>query len=199
MKRIGILGGTFNPIHKGHIELGLKAHDQFGLDEVLFMPSGISYMKRDMDILDADIRCELVLRAIDGYPFFKLDKTEVLRKGPSYTFETLNELKAKTEDEYYFIVGADTLFMMDKWKSPEKVFELSKILVAVRDDYDLKALEEQIKYLKDKYKADIFTIDFNPLDISSTLIRSHIKKGESIDKYVPLKEAEYIKQKGLFC
>ncbi|MBR5943421.1 MAG: nicotinate-nucleotide adenylyltransferase [Lachnospiraceae bacterium] len=199
MRKIGILGGTFNPIHFAHINLALKAYEEYELDEVLFIPSGISYMKKDMDILDAKTRCELVSLAINDYPFFKLDTIEVDRAGNSYTFETLLKLKEREEAAYYYIVGADTLFMIEKWKEPKQVFDLSVLLVAVRDEYDKKAVLEKIAELENKYNARISIIHgMNALDISSTKIRDALKRGKSIDEYVPKKEGQYILERGLF-
>lgn len=199
MRKIGILGGTFNPIHFAHINLALKAYEEYELDEVLFIPSGISYMKKDMDILDAKTRCELVSLAINDYPFFKLDTIEVDRAGNSYTFETLLKLKEREDAAYYYIVGADTLFMIEKWKEPKQVFDLSVLLVAVRDEYDKKAVLEKIAELENKYNARISIIHgMNALDISSTKIRDALKRGKSIDEYVPKKEGQYILERGLF-
>ena len=199
MRKIGILGGTFNPIHFAHINLALKAYEEYELDEVLFIPSGISYMKKDMDILDAKTRCELVSLAINDYPFFKLDTIEVDRAGNSYTFETLLKLKEREDASYYYIVGADTLFMIEKWKEPKQIFDLSVLLVAVRDEYDKKAVLEKIAELENKYNARISIIHgMNALDISSTKIRDALKRGKSIDVYVPKKEGQYILERGLF-
>ncbi|MBO4377140.1 MAG: nicotinate-nucleotide adenylyltransferase [Lachnospiraceae bacterium] len=199
MRKIGILGGTFNPIHFAHINLALKAYEEYELDEVLFIPSGISYMKKDMDILDAKTRCELVSLAINDYPFFKLDTIEVDRAGNSYTFETLLKLNEREDAVYYYIVGADTLFMIEKWKEPKQVFDLSVLLVAVRDEYDKKAVLEKIAELENKYNARISIIHgMNALDISSTKIRDALKRGKSIDEYVPKKEGQYILERGLF-
>ena len=99
MKKIGIMGGTFSPIHLGHVKIALAAYIQYELDEVLFIPSGVSYMKRNMNILDSNVRCELTKIAIKDYPFFKLDTIETDRGGNSYTYETLLELKERENSE----------------------------------------------------------------------------------------------------
>ena len=135
MAKTGILGGTFSPIHLGHVKIALAAYEQFGLDEVLFIPSGISYMKRNMDILDSSVRCELTAIAIKDYPFFKLDTIEVDRSGNSYTYETLQELKERKKADYYFIAGADTLFSIEKWKD-------KMVLDKAREDLIKEKLDE---------------------------------------------------------
>lgn len=198
MKKIGIMGGTFNPIHSGHLSLANKAYNEFKLDKVLFIPSGISYMKKDMNVLDSDNRCELVKLAIEDYPYFELDTIEVLREGNTYTFETLIELHNREEAEYYFIGGADTLFMIEKWREPQQFFNNCTLLTCIRDDYDSLEVEDKIKDLKERFEAKIEVIHTEAIDISSTLIRNNILEGKSISDFVPSKVSDYIIQKGLY-
>ena len=113
-RKTGIMGGTFNPIHIGHLLLAENAKDTFGLNEILFIPSGLSYMKKGMEIADKKMRLEMTRLAIADNPSFSLSSIEVEREGNSYTCETLEVLhKAKPQTEFYFIVGADSLFAME--------------------------------------------------------------------------------------
>ena len=198
MKKIGILGGTFSPIHLGHVKIALAAYEQFDLDEVLFIPSGISYMKRNMDILDASVRCELTSLAIKDYPFFKLDTIETDRGGNSYTYETLQELKKRENADYYFIAGADTLFSIEKWKEPGLIFSNCILLIAKRFEYDDDSISNKIEELKRRFKCDIRIIDMPFIDISSTEIRNRIINNENIHELVSPEMEDYIKEKGIY-
>ena len=123
-KKVGIMGGTFNPIHNGHLLLAESAREAFGLDEILFMPSGNSYMKDAASILDGKTRAHMTELAIEGNPFFRLSRMELERKGPTYTCDTLSQLKRQEGAcQYFFIMGADNLFILEKWKDVEYIFQ----------------------------------------------------------------------------
>ena len=133
MSKIGILGGTFNPIHNGHLLLAEQARCFYGLDQVLFIPSGCSYMKRQEEILPGEIRFQMVQLAIADNPYFCVSDMEIVREGNSYTCETITRLHAQyPEDELYYIVGADTLFQMEFWKNPEQIFTQCITAASVR-------------------------------------------------------------------
>ena len=135
LNKVGIMGGTFNPIHNGHIALAQSAYKTLALDKVLFMPSGKSYMKNR--VLDARQRIAMIDRAISPYPYFELSTIEVERAGNTYTSETLRLLNQQNPQiHYYFIMGADSLFHIETWKDPEIIFSLSTLVCAVRDEYD---------------------------------------------------------------
>ena len=124
--KIGIMGGTFNPIHNGHIALANAAYKEFSLDKILFMPSGKSYMKQH--VLDDAKRVIMVQKAIEAIPYFELSTLEVERSGNTYTSETLQQLTQQNpEVHYYFIMGADSLFHIETWKNPDIIFSLSTI------------------------------------------------------------------------
>ena len=122
-KRVGIMGGTFNPIHLGHLIVAENAYEELKLDEVLFIPSGTPYMKDTAEVLAPKIRISLVGEAIDDNPHFALSTIEVDREGNSYSYETIEALKkANPDTEYFFLVGADSLFAMEEWMHPERIF-----------------------------------------------------------------------------
>ena len=198
-KRVGIMGGTFNPIHLGHLILAEHAYEQLELDEVLFVPSGNPYMKEYADVLDAKTRIDLVGEAIEDNSHFALSRIEVDRGGNSYSYETIAALKeANPETEYFFMVGADSLFMMDKWMCPEKIFNEVTIAVAIRGGYTDEKLEAQINILEEKYNIKIVRLNSRSVDISSTQIRARVKEGKSIRYMVHYKTAEVIKKKRLY-
>lgn len=195
-KKIGIMGGTFNPIHNGHIIIAGKAFEAAGLDKVLFIPSGNSYMKSN--VLDASKRSEMVKLAIADYPYFEFSELEINRPGNTYTYETLEILTNENPDsEYYFIIGADSLFNIEKWKNPDRIFNLATLICAVRDDYDLANIKEKGEEL-DNLGAKIIYLDIPKIDISSTNIRENVKCKLSIDDLVPQKVAEYILQERIY-
>lgn len=198
-RRVGIMGGTFNPIHIGHLILAECARTRYDLDEICFIPSGQSYMKKDMKIPDKAIRAEMTKLAIEGNPFFSFSDIEMRREGNTYTYETLEILTSENKDtEYFFIVGADSLWNIEKWRYPERIFANCKVLVAVRDDISQEELLKQCKYLEAKYHTIIQTIPIESIGISSTMIRERIKTGMSIRYLVPKKVREYIETKNIY-
>ncbi|MGL5260148.1 MAG: nicotinate-nucleotide adenylyltransferase, partial [Lachnospiraceae bacterium] len=180
-KRVGIMGGTFNPIHLGHLILGENAYEELELDEILFVPSGNPYMKNYVDVLDTKTRITMTGDAIEDNPHFALSTIEVDRDGNSYSYQTIETLKENNPNtDYYFIIGADSLFLMENWMHPEKIFPEVTIAVAVRGEYDHEKLDQKIEELKEKYKGTIVKLSCRSVDISSTNIRKRVKEGKSI-------------------
>lgn len=199
MKKVGIMGGTFNPIHNGHLMLAKQAYEQYALDEVLFMPCGVPYMKAGQDIEPGQIRAEMTALAIRDMPGFTLSTMEIEKQGNTYTYETLKQLtEDNPETAYYFIVGADSLFHMAGWVHPERIFDRCRILAAVRDDKTDVDMEEQIRILQKEYGADIRLLQINCMNISSSDIRQKIASGESIKGKVPEQVRQYIERRGLY-
>lgn len=197
-KKIGIMGGTFDPIHMGHLILAETAREYFSLDEILFIPSGSSYMKER--VTDKKIRFQLVSLAIEDHPDFRISDMEVKRAGNTYSYETLQELKkTHPENTYYFIVGADSVFNMESWQNIDILFENCIVAVAVREGYSVQELEAYIVALTEKYKAckiQLFTT--SRVDISSTSIRRRVSEGISIRYMVPDKVLAYIKKNHVY-
>lgn len=191
--KIGILGGTFNPIHNGHLYLAKVAMEKAGLNCIMFIPSGISYMKDTSIILPAKDRLEMTRLAIGENPSYHVSSIEIDKGGNSYSFETIEALKNMyPECEFYFIIGADTLFHMEEWKKPEVIFAQTVILAAYRSGEQLDTCRRKIVQLKEKYNAKIDLIATDPVDISSTKIREAVKSGQSLDALVPHAVGEYI-------
>lgn len=199
MKKIGILGGTFNPIHNGHLALGESAYRQLGLNKVIFISSGISYLKKDIIMPSKQHRYEMTCLACSNYPYFISSDIEVKKEGNSYTFETLSELKEIYDDsEFYFICGADTLFSLETWKNPDIIFTLATIVVAVRDELVTEDLQKKINELNSKYKASVIILSFNKIDISSTYIRKKISNNEDVSDLLPEEVYNYILNNRLY-
>ncbi len=179
MAKVGIMGGTFNPIHLGHVSLAQASYEQFGLKKVLFIPSGDPPHKQNQHIVPGYHRAKMVELAIRDYPHFELSAIEIDREGYSYTSDTLRELhKRNPEDEYYFIVGADSLFQMEKWKRASEVFKQCIVLAANRDDIERSLFLHKIEELKARFHGDIRPIHTEMMHISSTEIREALNDNE---------------------
>ncbi len=198
-QKIGILGGTFNPIHNGHLLLAQTAREAFSLDSVLVMPSGQSYLKANKQVLEGHIRYEMVKLAVSDMPYLIPCDMEIKRPGNTYTYETLYALKDIYPDTvFYFIIGADNLFSIENWVKPKEIFANCVLLVAVRNDIDKESLLEKAEELKSRFSADIRLLPFQNTPISSTQIRECVKKGEAIGSYVPERVASYICEHHLY-
>lgn len=199
MKKIGYLGGTFDPIHIGHLMLAEWAISAADLEEVWFIPTGQSYMKTDHYVLPGAERLHMVELAVEGNSRLKCLDMEILRHGYTYTYETVEELNSKHPDtEFYFIQGADCLFSFDSWKHPDRILKSCTVLASVRGDADLSCLESKRQELLNKYGGNIILLPFMQLSISSSEIRERVLEGKSIRYMVPDKVLKYIEEKGLY-
>ena len=199
-KRIGIMGGTFDPIHIGHLILAEKAYEELDLDEVWFMPSGNPPHKQNRAGRASDKqRVEMVRRAIADNPHFRLSTEEMHPEGYTYTYETLERLHEKYPDYiYYFIIGADSLFNFDTWMEPERICHEAVLVVATRDHTPLKELDQQMKLLAQKYNGKFIRLDTMNIDVSSELLRSWHKSGQSLRYYVPQPVISYIEKNDIY-
>ncbi len=190
LKKIGIMGGTFDPPHLGHLISAENVRIGLNLDKIIFIPTGNIYYKDTKETADVKDRLKMVELAVMDKPFFEVSDIEVRTKGYSYTFETLEKLNALYPDsEFYFIVGADSLDYMEKWKKPEKIFALSKIVAVGREGFSKKENEDKKKKLKALYNADIILFNMENVNVSSTEIRNAVKNG--IDFKEKVEEAVY--------
>lgn len=198
-KRIGIMGGTFNPIHYGHLMIAENAREQFSLDKVLFIPTGHSPLKHKQQITDAAHRCAMVSMAISDNPWFCLDEIEVQNPEISYTFRTLEMLKQNyNSSEFFFILGADSLFDFESWKNPELILMNCNVLAAYRKHQRQEEFLRQITYLNEKYSQKFYPLDTTNLDVSSEEIRQRVQQGRSIRYLVPETVEKYIKYNKLY-
>ena len=198
--KIGIMGGTFDPIHIGHLLLGEFAYENFHLDEIWFLPNGNPPHKTtDESGVSLDDRIEMVKLATDDVPYFRMNLYEASSKKHSYTYSTMRALREMyPEHEFFFILGADSLFSIEQWKNFREIFPSCTILAAMRDDKDTESMQAQIRYLNGKYGADIRLLQAPLVEISSTTIRRRAENGLSIRYMVPDAISEYIHSNALY-
>lgn len=198
-EKIGIMGGTFNPIHTGHLLLAQWAMEESGLDGVIFMPTGNSYMKDKMEMLPGPERLAMTQLAIRDRECFFSSDMEIKRGGNTYTYETLESLHSMyPQAQLYFIVGADCLFSIENWYFPEKIFQNCILLAASRNGASIQALEMKRRELEALYEANIMLIAFPNIEISSTDIRRRCRESRSIQYLVPDGVREYIERKRFY-
>ena len=185
MKRYGMMGGTFNPIHLAHLYIAYEAKEALNLDKVIFMVAGNPPHKKESPIIDSNYRYDMVKMAIKNYSGFEISDYEIQKQGYSYTYETLKYLKGNEEDvEVFFIAGADSLMDIEKWKNQVLVLSNCTFVAFNRGEYTKETLEEQKKKLQDKYKSNIVLLDVINLDISSSMIRERMIDGKRVDFFM---------------
>lgn len=200
MSRIGIMGGTFNPIHQGHIMLAQKSHEQFQLDKILVIPNKLPTYKDTDELLDSDYRSKMVQLAIRDFPYMEFSDMELRRTGATYTVDTLETLKKSCpEDEFFFILGGDSLVHLHEWRSYQKILTLSAILCAKREDADLPDLyAARESLLVQVPEARIYFLETPMVNISSTEIREHLYSDCSIAQWLPNTVYDFIIQNHLY-
>ncbi len=197
--KVGILGGTFNPIHMGHLLMAEYVKEAADLDVVMILPNGISYMKAGTNVLPGEVRLKMVELCIEDNPNLITSDMEIKREGNTYTYETLLELKADCPDvEFYFIIGADSLFNIEKWVKPDVIFANCTVVAVGRNQTSRKELEEKKAELEKRYNAKICLYEFPEVEISSTKIRENIKAKKSFRYMVHDKVWNYISKNGLY-
>lgn len=187
--RIGILGGTFDPIHKGHLALAEAAAEQLKLDSLYFIPTYQHPLEQKGSTTPAEDRLKMVELAIQGKSKFKVSDCEVKRQGVSYTVDTLQQFRDQfpKPNELFFITGGDWGKNLDQWREIDTVFNLAHFVVASRPGFNLQNLPKHVDVL-----------NFVPLDISSTEARDQIKKGTVPKEMIPENVLTYIKQHRLY-
>ena len=198
--RIGILGGTFDPVHIGHLVLAEEALSKLKLDQIWFIPTGKPWLKESLEITDGFTRLEMVKIATKSNPRFVASSIEIDRSGPTYTIDTLRYLKDKlgTETSIYFILGLDTLASFHKWNRPEEILDLCEFVVSNRPGFgNTKILDEQLERFE-SIGSITTLLNIPMLDISGTNLREMIRQGLSIKYRVPDGVEEYIYSNGLY-
>ncbi len=187
---IGIYGGNFDPIHIGHLITAQYVLEQRNLDKIIFIPANISPLKQDVDTESGIHRLNMVKFAIERNDKFEVSDIELQREGVSYTLDTLKEIK-ESYGEIELIIGYDNLVRFDKWKYPEEILDLCKLIVLHRK-VDKEPADKNIFF------DQAIIVDSPTVEISSTEIRDRVKKGLPIDYLVPLKVKEYIYKNRLY-
>jgi nicotinate-nucleotide adenylyltransferase len=197
--RIGVLGGTFDPVHLGHIKMAEEARDALGLAEVIIVPAGQPMSKSTHRVTPAEQRIEMLRLAIAGKPRMKVSYMEIERPGSSYTVDTVEALKKRYggKAEIYFILGWDSLEQLAEWREPGRIIEMCFLVAVPRPGFtrpNLAALEKDIPGISKK----VIFMEKPRLDISATVIREKVARHEAIDHLVPGLVAEYIKKHKLY-
>ncbi len=197
--RLGLMGGTMDPIHVGHLLVAEEARQALGLEEVVFIPAGQPWMKPDGVMASGAHRLNMVRLAIGSNPFFRASALEVDRDGPSYTVDTLEALKAggHKDDDLYFILGADLLKDLHEWRDPARMLELCSLVVAPRVGYDAREAGGLESSSAGAPAGTVF-LEGPAVGVSSTDIRRRAAKGRSIRYMVPEAVARYIERYGLY-
>ena len=192
-RRLGVMGGTFDPIHYGHLVTAEEALDQFELDGVVFLPTGRPWMKAHEVISDAEDRYLMIVIATASNPLFSVSRMEVDRDGPTYTVDTLRALKKERgpQTELFFITGADAMLEILQWKEPEELFELARFIAATRPGYDIASFDAPSN-------PSVTVMNIPALAISSTDIRVRVAGGHPIRYLVPEGVKSYIEKAGLY-
>ncbi|MBF8982158.1 nicotinate-nucleotide adenylyltransferase [Lutibacter sp. B2] len=199
-KKIGIMGGTFDPIHNGHLVIAEQIRCKYKLDKVLFIPTGTPPHKSNRNIIDSKHRYFMTLLATVTNPCFEVSKIEIESNEISYTINTIKKLKEMypKDTELYFITGADAICQLDTWKNVDDLSKLCKFVAATRPGHSLKEVDEKIHELYKNYNTFIQKIDIPVLAISSTDIRYRIKNKQSIKYLLPEPVEYYIYKNNLY-
>ena len=224
-KKVGIFGGTFDPIHTGHLMLAEAACCSFGLDKILFMPTPSPYHRNDKKVLELEHRINMVKLAIEGNDHFEFSDFELALPGPTYTYNTLKAFAGEYPDtEIYLIIGGDSLFSIEQWYNFRGILDLAVILSSKREnetkgasgslgtsydgtqehsssDSDDPLHDEfiaRIEELRSRYGARVFDVEMPNIEISSSGISRRIREGRTVRYYVPDRVLEYIEENGLY-
>jgi nicotinate-nucleotide adenylyltransferase len=194
-RRIGIMGGTFDPIHHGHLVAAEEARWQFRLDQVLFIPTGRPWQK-PVGVSAAEDRYQMTVIATASNPAFAVSRIEIDHPGPTYTVDTVRRLRSELEPgtRLYFITGADAVLHILTWKDGKEVLELAELIAATRPGYELSKLAEQLPSVT----ARVHPMEIPMLAISSTEIRARVARGAPIQYLVPEGVARYVDSRGLY-
>jgi len=196
--RYAIYGGSFDPVHIGHIALADCAAAECGLDEIIFMPAYISPFKQDRKVTKGEDRLAMLETVLDFNPAFRVSDYELRKGGPSYTIETLRHFRSMVDGELHFVLGFDSVVQVDKWYEGEEILRDFPLITVRRNDTDDAEGFERIEGFRKEFGAEITVLDMEPVDASSTEIRDMIKGGREISGLVLPRTEEYIIEHKLY-
>jgi len=193
--RVGIMGGTFDPVHNGHLFAAEEVRYAFSLDRVVFVPAGHPWQKNERKVTPAELRYEMTAHAIVGDPAFEVSRMEIDRSGPTYTVETLRAFRTCHPDaELVFITGADAILQILSWKDADDAMQLATFVAVTRPTHDLASISE----LSPQLRGRVEVLEIPALAISSTDIRRRVAEGRPIRYLVPDVVARFIDEHGLY-
>ena len=195
-----ILGGSFNPIHNGHLMMAQCAHEQFGLDDIVVMPNKTTYYKENLAFVSDEHRLNMIRLSIEGKSYLSISDMEIKRGGVTHTIDTVREYKSIYPGiELYFIIGGDSLEWIDRWVEAEELLTSMTILTAVRGETDANRSREIIKRIKREHpRSHIELLNMEQCARSSSDIRKKIERGEDVSAMLPLNVYRYIMEHGLY-
>lgn len=193
-----IYGGTFDPVHVGHILLAERAIQSCNLDELIFMPAFISPFKQDQKSAEANARLDMLASILDYNPRFRLSDYEIQKQDTSYTIETLDEWSGLIDGKLSLVVGFDSIMEIDTWCKGPEILQKFPIITGVRPGISIESALLHVEMLRYKYNADITVLDNDEVDVSSSEIRERIKTSESISGLVTTEVEEYILEHQLY-
>lgn len=198
-KKIGIMGGTFDPPHMGHLAMAECVKSVMALDEIWFIPTGkITYKNRD-GLPSPQERLAMVSLAVEGIQDFSVNSMEVESREPRYSYQTMEKLTEEYPDaEFFFIVGADSLDYMDAWREPERLLRCCVVVAVNRTGITDRRMEDKKRLLEERFGARIVLVAMPPVDVSSTMLREALKRGEDVRKFLPEPVWDYISKNGLY-
>lgn len=197
--KIGLLGGSFDPIHNGHLYMAKQVLQSQIVDEIWFIPTGHSPNKKESDMASAMHRLHMCELATQNEPRYKVCDLEIISTERSYTYRTLEKLHEQdNHNEYYFIMGADSLDYFDCWVKPERICELAKLLVIARKGFNSNELEQKKKKLQAQFPCDIRILPCETYDAASREIRQSIRQNENVSALLPAEVISYIEQEKLY-
>lgn len=196
---LGIIGGTFNPVHNGHLLAAEYARCELELEKVIFIPAARPPHKEGMEILDGETRLKMIELAIEGNPDFAVSRLELTRPGPSYTVDTLNHYRAYYPGKsIYFIMGADSLLLFNTWKDVDILAEKGRFVVVARPGYRFDWEKEPLASLPGVLREHLLFLEIPGIDVSSSEIRKRVREGKSIRYMLPDQVENYIRERGLY-
>lgn len=198
--KIGLFGGTFDPVHIGHLVAARLAKEALNLDRMIFMPSGVPPHKLGKEITEGTIRLQMLLLAVGDQPDFEVSDWELSKEGPSYTVETLEYFsKQYPKDELYFVMGADMLCDLPNWSNPSRILELVQIIGMARPGFALEECRLSLRQTLPAADHRIHYVDIPELELSSTWLRGRLHNRLSVQYLIPEKVIRFIEENGLYA
>ncbi len=199
MRKVAMFGGSFNPVHKGHVELMYKMKQEFSLDKIYIIPTFSTPLKDNTPMLTPEHRLNMCRLAFEESEDIIVSDLEISRQGRSYTYETLDELSSIEKDsELFLIVGADSFMQLPLWKNAQHIFDMATILSVSRGEYTNSELSHKAKEYTERYGAKVYFLQEAVSTVSSTQVRNYIDLGEDFCHLLPEKVGKYIKENGLY-
>lgn len=199
-KRVAILGGTFDPIHNGHISVAKEILKKTDVEKVLFVPNGMPPHKDLEDVTSAEIRLEMARAAVENEENMYVSSIEVERKGYAYTVDTISQIKEiiGADVNLRFVMGADAFLYITSWKDYKRLLEICSFIAVTRPGYNKKELQSEINSMEAMVDCDVEIIEINPVDVSSSEIRELVRDSKSISSLVPKEVANCIQINNLY-